>query len=128
MLAHRVRNEGMKIQERFTQSFSKNPLTWVFGGLFILSVYFHYQTGAEFTRVCRTIVELEEGYFYLESMQKLRATGIDMDAILIKAKEHEELMKTDSPEGRAYRWWRKKVGYISKACGNRLAEPDRRDY
>lgn len=117
----------MSINERFTQAFTKNPGAWILAGLLAFSVFSHYRTGEKFTNVCETIVILEDGYFDLETSLKYQTTGFDVDAIMIKVKKHEELMKSNTPEGRAYRWWRKHSQYLSKVCGNRLAEPDPRD-
>ena len=114
----------MNIGKRFTASFSKNPVAWILGGLLVFSVYSHYGTGSEFTQVCEKIVMLEEGYYDFDTSQQLQPTGIDFDAIMIEMKEHDKLMKTDTPDGRAYRWWREKAQYLIKVCGNRLAEPD----
>jgi hypothetical protein len=117
----------MSINERFTQSFTKNPGVWILAGLLAFSIFSHYRTGVKFTNVCETILMLEEGYFDLETSQKYHATGIDLDAIMVEAKKHEELMKSNTQEGRAYRWWRKHSQFLSKVCGNRLADPNPRD-
>lgn len=116
----------MSINERFTQSFTKNLGAWILTGLLAFSVFFHYRTGEKFTNVCETIVILEQGYFDLETSQKYLTTGIDLDAIMILVKKHEELMKAKTPEGRAYRWWRMHSQLLSKVCGRRLAGPDTR--
>lgn len=117
----------MNIIERLKQSFSKNPGAWVLGGLLVFSMYSHYRTGAQFTKVCETVSMLEEGYFDLESSQTFHTTGIDLDAIMVRASEHEKLMKSDTPEGRAYRWWRKHSEYVHNTCSNRLSEPEPAD-
>ena len=117
----------MKISERFKKSFSKNTAAWILGGLLIFSIYSHYRTGSQFTKVCETIAILEEGYSDLDSSNRFLTTGIDLNAIMVQVTEHERLMNADTPEGRAYRWWRKHSQYVSKICSNRLAEPDPRD-
>ena len=49
--------------ERFKQSFRKQPLAWILGGLLALSVYWHYQTGTKFSETCLAITALMEGYW-----------------------------------------------------------------
>jgi len=90
--------------------------------LYFLSIRTIYKTGSEFTNVCERIVMLEEGYFDIDFSQQYQTTGIDLDAIMIKAEDHERLLKADTTDGRAYRWWLQNVQYISRVCGNRLAE------
>ena len=115
------------MNERFKASFSKNPGVWILAGFLVFSIYSHYRTGSEFTKVCQTVAMLGEGYTDLESSQKFFTTGIDLNAAMVRAQEHEKLLKANTPEGRAYRWWRQHSQYVNKSCSNRLAEPDPRD-
>ena len=107
---------------RIAAAFGRNPAAWIFAGLSAFSLFAHYRTGEDFTAVCKTVVMLEEGYFDIESSQDFEATGLGLDGLMISLDEHEELFKSQTPEGRAYRWWRKHSRSLREACGNRLAE------
>jgi hypothetical protein len=118
----------MNIGQSFSRRFWENPIAWILGGLLAGSVYFHYRTGVEFTRVCETIASLEQGYFDLETTQSYEPTGIDLDAIMMRVKKHERLMQVNTAEGRAYRWWQKEADYLERTCRNRPADhPDPQD-
>ena len=116
----------MNIIQKLKVSFQKNPMVWVLSALLAFSIYSHRNTGKEFSDVCERIMVLEEGYFDIESSQNYIATGIDTEAIVTKAQAHERLMKEDSPEGRAYRWWRLNLQQLTDVCGERLSTPDSR--
>ena len=106
------------------RQFAKNPLAWILGGLLAFSVYSHYRTGSAFTRVCETVAALEEGYLDLESNQRFEPSGIDINAIMVKVEKEQALLQANTPEGRAFRWWKHNTDQLRSACSERLSEPD----
>ena len=113
-------SEATSWQKRF----AKNPAAWILGGLLAFSVYSHYRTGAAFTRVCESIASLGEGYIDLESNQKFKPSGIDINAIMLDVKRQEALLKANTPEGRAFRWWKQNAELLRRTCNDRLSEPE----
>ena len=99
--------------------FQKNTMSCVLVVMLVISIFFHYRTGQKYTRVCQEIMVLE-GYFDVSSKETLVPSGIDMDAVLIKASEHGRLMDEDSPRGRAYRWWVERKKGLVDLCSRRL--------
>ena len=85
---------------RWERQFSKNPAAWVLGALFVLSVFFHYRTGAQFTRVCGVVSSLADGYVDIESNQRFTPSGINISAIMLEAQKADALLKADTAEGR----------------------------
>ena len=109
---------------RWKKSFDRNPVAWLLGGFLAFSVFSHYRTGSDFTRVCETVASLQTGYTDFESAQQFKASGIDLHSIILKAKQEEALLNANTPEGRAYRWWKQNTDYLRRTCGHRLSEPE----
>jgi hypothetical protein len=97
---------------------------WILVALFSIPIYTHYRVGNDFDEVCMSILSLDDGYFDPSSLQEFKATGIDIDAIIVKADRHLELMEADSPEGRAYRWWYGHSQKLVNKCTSRESKPD----
>ncbi len=104
--------------------FERYPGAWLLVGLLAFSIFSHYRTGSDFTRMCETVMFLEQGYTDVESAQQFKASGIDINAIIIKAKEEEALLRANTPEGRAYQWWKKNADSLRRTCSARLSNPE----
>lgn len=69
------------------------------------------------------MAELEGGYLDFESSTSFQPIRIDLDAMVVKVQERDALRKSETPDGRAFRWWELKTRYITRVCSDRLTEP-----
>ena len=114
-----------KIKDDLLRRIQDNPVegvAWMLAGFLVFSVYSNHQIGKELTQVCETVANLGDGYIDLETLKQFRATGIDWDALMVDAERVQMLLKADTAEGRAYRWWHGNSTYIVDLCSERLAE------
>lgn len=106
----------MDLNKSFTRSFVNNPIAWMLGVLLAVSVFSYYRASDKLSSVCSTILMLEEGYSDIETLEGYEATGFDNGAMTVKVEKHDFLMKVDSPDGRAYRWWKANMKALDKVC------------
>lgn len=106
----------MKLVDKLTGAFAKNPIAWVLSAFFVFSVYSHYNTGKKFTEVCALAAEMIGMPVDSAAFQQLLDNPKELDAWL---RRYITAPSSVSLEGKVWAWKRIEGRQIENLCEGR---------